>query len=396
LVTASSLRVADPKFEKFEQAYGEPFSKTLDLTTWSQGENFDDMMTRLDQEIADAVDQARLDRETIRREILLKLGSELGPAKQAGLYSVNSKNLERVMRGLLFNGSVEACDGTSVVHDTIPLTITQIGVCLASYNGTQGSWVHRLFRRDLRERSTDLVSDVLTLLDRREKREAVGQEGDELSELAKRGIMAYAERAILRDRSTALWRMGHGSPAPYEILTGLWASQIERIQVSIELIDWYVNQLQRFVFVPSAPRRRELLTLGDALLPMEYAVIQTLEPDITTMVMRGGYRGKVLDAMKEFAANIASKIVVGLFRVSRFAPAYIFYAHEDHIEMAAHIAMADSFIQEHRGFPMLIALADTVCRTTFGVDTFMNSVQAAYAIRDTPYRYLGERETRTY
>jgi hypothetical protein len=396
LAAAPNLSDTEPQLEKFEQAYGEPFSKTLDLATWSLGENFDEMMTRLDREIADAVEQARQDRETIRREILLKLGSELGSAKQAGLYGVDSKNLERVMRGLLFNGGVEACDGTSVVHDTIPLTITQIGVCLVSYNGTQGSWVHRLFRRDLRERSTDLVSDVLTLLDQREKREAVGQEGEQLSELAKRGIMTYAERAILRERSTALWRMGHGSPAPYEILTGLWASQIERIQVSIELIDWYVNQLQRFVFVPSAPRRRELLTLGDALLPMEYAVIQSLEPDITTMVERGGYRGRVLDAMKAFAADIASKIVVGLFRVSRIAPAYIFYAHEDHVEMAAHIAMADSFIQEHRGFPMLIGLADTVCRTTFGVDTFMNSVQVAYANRDTPFRYLGERETRSY
>ena len=396
LAVEATPSVGEPEFEKFEQAHGESFSKTLDLATWSLGENLDDMMLRLDQEIANAVEQARQDRETIRKEILLKLGSGVGLAGQAGLHRVNSQHLEQVMRGLLFNGGVEACDGTSVVHDTIPLTITQIGVCLVSYNGTQGSWIHRLFRRDLRERSTDLVSDVLTLLDRREKRESVGQEGDQLSELAKRGIMTYAERAILRERSTALWRMGHGSPAPYEILTGLWASKKERIRVSIELIDWYVNQLKRFVFVPSAPRRRELLTLGDALLPMEYAVIQTLEPDITTMIDRGGYRGAVLDAMREFATDIGSKIVVGLFRVSRFAPAYIFYAHRDHVEMAAHIAMADSFIQEHRGFPMLIDLADTVCRTTFGVDSFMNSVQVAYANRDEPFRYLGERETRSY
>jgi len=396
LAVAATPDSGEPELEKFEQAYGESFSRTLDLATWSLGENLDDMMLRLDKEIANAVEQAQQDREIIRKEILLKLGSGVGSSKQATLKRVDPQHLEQVMRGLLFNGGVEACDGTSVVHDTIPLTITQIGVCLVSYNGTQGSWIHRLFRRDLRERSTDLVSDVLTLLDRREKRESVGQEGDQLSELAKRGIMTYAERAILRERSTALWRMGHGSPAPYEILTGLWASKKERIRVSIELIDWYVNQLKRFVFVPSAPRRRELLTLGDALLPMEYTVIQTLEPDITTMIDRGGYRGAVLDAMREFAADIASKIVVGLFRVSRFAPAYIFYAHSDHVEMAAHIAMADSFIQEHRGFPMLIDLADTVCRTTFGVDSFMNSVQVAYANRDEPFRYLGERETRSY
>jgi hypothetical protein len=397
LAVATTPNFGEPEFEKFEQAYGEPFSKTLDLTTWSLGENLDDMMIRLDQEIADAVEQAKQDRETIRKEILLKLGSGVGPTKQAVLKRVDPKCLEKVMRGLLFNGGVEACDGTSVVHDTIPLTITQIGVCLVSYNGTQGSWVHRLFRRDLRERSTDLVSDVMELLYRRERREGVGQEGDELSELARRGIMAYAERAILRERSSALWRMGHGSPAPFEILSNLWASKKDRIQTSIDLIDWYVNQHKRFIFVPSAPRRREVVTLGDALLPMEFAVLQTLEPEITNKINRGGYRAEsgVLPLMREFAADIASKIVVGIYRVSRFSPASLFYAHEDHIEMAAHIAMADSIIQEHRGFPMLIDLADTVCRTTFGVDTFINSVQVAYTNQDTPFRYLGERETRS-
>ena len=394
---APDIGVAESEPEKFEQAYGEPFSKTLDLNTWSLGENLDELMIRLNQEIADAVDQAQYTRRAVRN-ILLNLNSRDGAAKQAGLYDVNPKHLETVMRGLLFNGGVEACDGTSVIHDTVPLTITQIGVCLVSYNGTQGSWVHRLFRRDLRERSSNIITDVLTLLDRREKREGLGQDGDQLSELARRGIMAYAERAILRERSSSVWRMGHGSPAPYEILTGLWASQKHRIQVSIDLINWYVNEHQRFVFVPSAPRRRELLTLGDALKPMEFAVIQSLEPDITAMINRGGYRAGsgVLPLMKEFAGDVASKIVVGLYRVSHHSPAYIFYAHEDHVELAAHIAMADSFIQEHRGFPMLIDLADTVCRTTFGVDTFLNSVQVAYADQDTPFRYLGERETRSY
>jgi hypothetical protein len=86
--------------------------------------------------------------------------------------------------------------------------------------------------------------------------------------------------------------------------------------------------------------------------------------------------------------------VVGLFRVWEAAPPYLFYAHIDRAEMAVHIAMADSMLQEHRGFPMLIDLADTVCKTTFGVDSFIPSVQTAYAEADQPFRFLGERETR--
>jgi hypothetical protein len=45
---------------------------------------------------------------------------------------------------------------------------------------------------------------------------------------------------------------------------------------------------------------------------------------------------------------------------------------------------------------MLIDLADTVCSTTFGVDSFMASVQLAYTETGQPFRFLGERETRAH
>jgi hypothetical protein len=41
---------------------------------------------------------------------------------------------------------------------------------------------------------------------------------DRFSELGRRGIMSYAERAVLLHRSQAPWRLGHGHPAPYELL----------------------------------------------------------------------------------------------------------------------------------------------------------------------------------
>ena len=40
--------------------------------------------------------------------------------------------------------------------------------------------------------------------------------------------------------------------------------------------------------------------------------------------------------------TVASKVVVGLYRATRLAPAQVFYAHEDHAHLAAHIAIADS------------------------------------------------------
>lgn len=391
IVPASAAELAE-----YETAFNEPFLNTLDLNTWMLGEDLAESYGRLEQEVADAVAQEDQHRKTIRDVVFSRIANAPGAPMNAGVYQAKRSDIERIHTGLLFNGGVEACDGTSIVHDTIPLTITQIGVCLVSYNGQQGSWAHRLYRRDLRTRIDDPVEEVLSVLERRERREAQGLGNESISDLARRGIMTYAERKILKEKSTATWRMGHGSPAPYELLTGLWSSQGERIQLSLDLIEWYV-QYQRFVFVPSAPRKRHWLTIGNALNPMEFAIIQTLEPEIQNMIDSGGYRNEsgVLPAMKRFCKEVAPQIVVGLYRVWEAAPPFLFYAHIDHAQMAAHIAMADSVLQEHRGFPMLIDLADTVCRSTFGADAFTVSVQTAYADAGQPFRYLGERETRS-
>lgn len=394
---ASHRHMTKPQaeFSEFEAAHGEPFSTVLDLDTWMQGEDLLAAYGRLEQEVADALAQENDLRKTVRQVVFSKLGGTPGAPRNAGVYQAQLKHLERIHSALLFNGGVEACDGTNVVHDTLPLTITQIGVCLVAYNGQQGAWAHRLYRRDLRSRMSDPVEEVMEMLERREKREGQGMGTEQMSELARRGIMTYAERAILKDKSRAQWRMGHGNPAPYELLTGLWASQLDRIQVSLDMIQWYVDY-KRFVFVPSAPRKRHWLMLGNALNPLEFAIVQTLEPDIRHMIDSGGYRDDsgVRPAMERFCREVASQIVIGLYRVWEGAPPYMFYAHVDEAEMAAHIAMADSMLQEHRGFPMLIDLADTVCRSTFGADVFSSSVQMAYTDADEPFRYLGERETR--
>ena len=392
-VEATNAQAAIPEFE---EAYGEPFQKTLDLSTWTLGENLSDTYDKLEKEIADATEQSRRSRKPVREVLFSRIKEIPFAPKNAGIYQARTSDLEKIHRGLLFNGGVEACDGTSVVHDTIPLTITQIGVCLVSYNGQQGSWAHRLYRRDLRSRITDPVEEVMTLLERRERRERIGQDdeqqGEQVNELARRGIMAYAERAILKEKSFAQWRMGHGNPAPYELLTGKWASYNERIKLPMDLIRWYVNY-KKFIFVPSAPRQRHWLMIGDALKPLEFAIIQTLQPYLESL-LKGHYR-EVRSTMEQFCQEVGPEIVVGVYRVWDAAPPYLFYAHKDFAEMAAHIAMADSILQEYRGFPMLIDLADTVCSTTFGVNTFIGSVQTAYADAGEPFRFLGERETRS-
>jgi hypothetical protein len=404
IVGAEGGSVSQPGGEpdEFEAAYDEKFTDTLDLDTWTLGEDLASTIGRLEEEVAEAVKKEDEYRRQVRKVVFQRLKELRGSSdvpKNAGVWQARTSDLERIHTGLLFNGGVEACDGTSVIHDTIPLTITQIGVCLVSYQGQLGSWAHRLFRRDLRTRVKDPVEEVLTVLERREKRGGQGLEEDDesLSSMARRGIMAYAERAILREKSSAPWRMGHGSPIPHELFRGLWSSKGERIKVALDLIRWYALEHKKFIFVPSAPAKRHLLMIGNALRPLEFAIIRTLKPELDYRITTGHYREEsgVPTELKKFSKEVGPTVVEGVYRVWEAAPPYLFYAHADFAEMAAHIAMADSLLQEHRGFPMLIDLADMVCRATFGVDEFLSSVQTAYTDAGEPFRYLGERETRT-
>jgi hypothetical protein len=238
----------------------------------------------------------------------------------------------------------------------------------------------------------------MDILERRRQRGAVDQQSqhDKLSSLARRGIMAYAERAVLLDKSDAVWRMGHGNPTPYELVTG--SGMPELLRASLALMKRLILDHKRFIFIPSATSARELLTIGNALRPLEYAIVDTNKNNLDK-IARGHYRGQDWDELtgelEKFVEECGTKIVVGLYRASELAPCQIFYAHVDHAHEAALIALADSVLQEHRGFPMLIDLADGLCSSTFGSDTFAASTQLAYVEANEPFRYMAERKTRS-
>jgi len=399
--TAPSTMPSDqPAFrdDDYSAAHGESLRQTLDLDTWRPGIDLTQMYAVLEQEVAEAVRKEGEYIHEIRTKIFPRLRLRPGAPPGAGVFQVPVGRLEEVHRQVLFNGAVEACDGTVVTHDTLPVTITQIGVCLVSYRGDQGSWVHRIFRRDLRASSgKSAVEETLELLEHRNRRTGVDQKSprDRLTELARRGILEYAERAVLLDRSDARWRLGHGSPVTFQLLTG--SGMLELVQASLVLLRRLILDHRRFVFVPSAPSAREILTIGNALRPLEYAIVDT-PLDALLSVADGGYRGEgwgpVGKDVKCFVKEVGPRIVVGVYRVSHLAPAQMFYAHVDHAHDAALIAMADSALQEHRGFPLLVDLADKLCTASFGGETLAASTRLAYAAAGAPYRYLAERKTR--
>lgn len=386
--------------DEFASEFGVDLLDTLDVGNWQQGPDLDALNRRLSTEVAEAVAQEHEAVAFVRREVFPRLTKQVDAPAQAGVYQARPEDIDRALRNALFNGCVEACDGTVAEHETLVLTVTQLGVCLVSYQGEQLSLSQRLFRRDLRiGQSRDPQARVRELLERRLGRSAVGVQDphDTLSELARRGIMGYAERAVLLEQSTAPWRLGHGSVAPYELLTGgglVSERKMPLLDASAEMLRKLVLDHQQFIFVPSTISDRWLITVGDALRPLEYAVVESAERRMSAVVENGHYAGDYSESARQLVAEVGPNVIVGVFRAAQGAPTQVFFAHPDHVHEAAVIAMADSVLQEHRGFPMLIDIAHHVVNATMGHDGFKQTVRSAYIDAGAPFRYAPERDTR--
>lgn len=394
--------------DAFEECFGESLGRTLDLGSWREGVDLVREYARVEAEIGRAVEFETEQQTRVRNEVFPKL-PDLGNAPpEAGFYDhLTTADIAAVHRGLLFNGGVACCDGTHQQHDTLALTIHQIGVCLVSYAGNQGSWSTRLFRRDLRESHGDPVETMTALLERRGRRAGLNQPDrrDGLSELAQRAVMSYAEAAVLLDRTNAVWRMGHGSPAPYQLLAG--AGNPDVAIESIKLLRRLIAGHRKFVYVSSESGDRDLLTLGQALRPLEFIIVGTLDERIDEFVKDIHFTGKPTvddhwdgvplrpeEWVIRFRDHVASQVLVGVYRASDLAPPQVFYAHRDHFELAAAVAIADSILLPGRGFPMLIDLADRACKSVYGGGSLRDVADAAYARNGAAVRFGSERANR--
>ncbi len=372
---------------------GEPLENILDLATWQLGDDLSEAYTRLEKEIKEAVEQEERVGGEVRRRILPLIYNRPNAPKGAGLYAATLEQIQWAHRHLLFNGATVAADGTVMTHDTLLLTAAQIGICTVSYSGQTNEFRRQLFRRDVRLEVDDPVEEMIEVLEQRQRRAALGYEDEreELSNLMRRSLMSYGERAILLKTAPDRWLMGHGSPVPREILT---VSLQTMLASSLDLLRNLVLNHRKFVFVPSAPRELLITTLGNVLQPLQFLIVDTLYDQLNGWLEQASYSREMGRKVREFVEEVGPQVVRGVYRASSSAPAYLFYAHVDHAQEAALLALADSTLQEHRGFPVLLDLADQLCRANFEPNAFRTVVQQGYAQAGQPFRYLTERETR--
>ena len=390
---------------QMEEVLGEPLDGLLDIRSWRQGHDLNGLYERLEAEVAACAEQKERTRNPLRRLIHERLQEMAGHGtspKNTGLFHVTPADLAYVHRSLLFNGAAECCDGTVVAHDGLLLTVAQIGVSLVRYQGASGTWMQRMYRRDVRQSFADPTEEALALLQARGMRHESAdatESHDETSKLMRRGLMEYAERAALLHHSQAAWRMGHGHPIP---LTLLMLTAPALFDASLTTLRTLLLEHKKWVYVPSAPADRLARTIGDVLCPLEYAIIGTVEDTLEERVKRltenqptQGTSQKTKRAkLQAFFDEALPQIVYGVYRAGPYAPAQMFYAHRDFAHPAAALALADSVMQPLRGFPMLIDIADLTCRSAFDASCFAGSVSGAYAKAGYPVQYLGERETR--
>lgn len=392
-IDPTTLTLVPP--DQYQAMTGESLLRTLDIGTWQTGVRAITAFERLEREMEEAERLSSDLRRAIRENIFGLIKSEAAPS-EAGVYRASATDIKEAQLNVLFNGQVEACDANSHVFHTLPLQIIQIAVATITYHGAEETWAHRIFRRDIPLKGgSSVIDDTIELLRRRSDSAEGGVGRRKVTDMMRRGVMTFMERVVLADRAKAPWRMGHGNPLAYELLTG--SGLTELIECAIPVLERLILQHKRFVFVPSVTKKEHFLTIGDALNAGEYAIIDDARADLRQL-LQGNYRGEWQDVfndkLRPFAEEAGPAVLTGVYRASAMAPARMFYAHRDHVHEAARIALADSLLQEHRGFPMLIDMADGICGTYFGAETLTRPTSTALTNAGQPYRYLDERATR--
>ncbi|MFB1483689.1 hypothetical protein [Corallococcus sp. RDP092CA] len=377
--------------KEFRSAFGEDLEQTLDLETWRPGIDPKEIMLRYQREISTSVQREDRMRELIRKELLPQIaGRRNGPA-EAGVFQTHPEELTTVHEGLLFPGNVIAVLGTAVSHESLPLSITQIGVAAVGYQGSAGTFSQRLFRKDLAAKDTNSLKEAVDYIANRHNPKTVSHR-EIFSRLAQRGIRTYAERAVLVDKATTEWRIGHGNPFAHELLTG--SGHIGLLKASLTLLARLVREQQKFVFVSSAQMERGLMTLGLALDAGEYIVFENLDRPSRQLFQYWMKTDPRLPLVQKFVEIYCPNVLLGVFRVSSRTAPRLFYAHREHVHMAVRVAMADSIMRLEKSYPLLLDVAELACRSVFGEDGFEGLVQDAYAQAGAHLQYLLERESR--
>jgi len=364
---------------EIERALGQSVRAALDLDSWSENRSLEQMLDHVQAFVKGSLGEETRLRALVRRHVLNALHEFPDAPQCAGVYAVSESHRRAARRNILLRGQATAVDGACTGHDGLAASLVSIGVSLARYDGAMNSWRTTFLRHDYDLAGDDPVEEIRGLLNRRDRRDGnrTGPKRDLLSYMLRRGFMAAAERKVLLERADTRWRIGHGVPAPMELLTG--SGSMDLIEEALPLLDNLLLREKRWVFVLTSAASRAFATMANALDPGQVAIFQKTKPSLDALVEGGtyypGYKGRVL----EFAARLGEATVIGGFRATPHSPGQLFVAPAEHAVTAGILALADAAVQPHRGFPLLLDLAWVSAKTHLGIEAYAGIVETAYA-----------------
>jgi len=185
--------------------------------------------------------------------------------QEAGVFKVTRQQLEATQRNVLLQ---RRCGGVRThcsVHDTLPLTITQIGVCLVSYQGEQGAVGPSAIPQRLTMRG-QTADGALESLQRRQLASGrqKGASATSFSELGRSRIMSYAERARLCGKAK---RRGAWATAIRRLMNCHWLWSMELLQRSLTLLRKLISTTAGSCSSPAPPASGCCFTIGTPCVP---------------------------------------------------------------------------------------------------------------------------------
>jgi hypothetical protein len=378
---------------ELERALSQSLRQALDLGTWEENAGLEKMASSVHRFVSSSVENERRWQEIVRTEVFPQLRTFKEAPAQAGIYPVPEHYLRSAYRNHLLCGGVTAVNGASASHDGMAASLVAVGICLVRYDGEVNSWRTNFFRRDQPVDAGDRAQEIRELFDLRGRRSGIGTGPgagrDQITYLLRRGVMAAAERRALLEKTNTAWRMGHGMPAPLELLTG--SGSMSLIDEVLPVLEELLLRRTRWMFLLSPGSHFALATLANALEERHLGIFQKGKAALDEILERGHFSHGYWRKVEDFGRRLGEAIVVGGFRATRHAAGQVFVAHADHALPAGVLAMADAALQPHRGFPLLLDLAGMSARVFLGMEAFQGLVESAYARAGAPHLFSSER-----
>ncbi len=365
--------------EEVRQGFGAGIKELVDLRGWQDRADPDRVFQAVGEMAARAVELERRHQAPLRRLMEQEFSNRPDAPRWAGTHQATAEQLVDVARGYLYSGQTEAVAGDLVLHETLPLSIGQMGVCAVSYQGRHDQWHQRLVRRDLPIHTGDPEQELMALLDRRDRIARPGQANRmrQLSDLARRGLVGYMERYVMHTQCPGKWRIGNGVPTPLDLLTGM--GNMDLLEMSLSLMRDMLLGDSRWIWVSSKTDEHALETVARALRPLEFAIFMRLDGRLRDQVGIGHYPPFHARLAEAFVEEVGPHLVIGAYRAGAFSPPRFFVAHEERSCEAALIAMADAAALQPQGVPALVQIARSHCRAALGADgSFEKMVEQAF------------------